>query len=78
MTAEPTQPAAPRRSRSVMIAALAVGVVMLLLVVLLITRKNADDRSTASALIGGAVGVVMVGQWLSRRHKAAAQEQAAP
>ena len=48
------QGAAPRRSRSVMVAAIAVGVVMLLLVVLLITRKNAEERSTASPLIGKA------------------------
>ncbi len=44
--------AAPRRSRTVMIAAVCVGVVMLLLVVLLITRKNAEERSTDSPLIG--------------------------
>ena len=46
-----TQPA-PRRSRTVMFAAIGVGVVMLLLVVLLITRKNAEERSTDSPLLG--------------------------
>lgn len=46
-----TEPA-PRRSRTVMFAALGVGVVMLLLVVVLITRKNAEERSTESPLIG--------------------------
>jgi len=45
-------PPAPRRSRTVMLAALGVGVVMLLLVVLLITRKNAEERSTESPLLG--------------------------
>ena len=43
---------APHRSRTVMFAAIGVGVVMLLLVVLLITRKNAEERSTDSPLIG--------------------------
>ena len=43
---------APRRSRTVMFAAIGVGVVMFLLVVLLITRKNAEERSTDSPLIG--------------------------
>ena len=43
---------APRRSRTVMFAALGVGIVMLLLVVLLITRKNAEERSTESPLLG--------------------------
>ena len=37
---------APRRSRTVMFAAIGVGVVMLLLVVLLITRKNAEGTLT--------------------------------
>ena len=47
-----TAPAeAPRKSHAVLYAAIAVGVVMLLLVVLLLTRKNAEDRSTASKLI---------------------------
>jgi len=45
-------PDAPRRSRTVMFAAIGVGVVMLLLVVLLITRKNAEERSTDSPLLG--------------------------
>ncbi|WP_421120874.1 TlpA family protein disulfide reductase [Aquihabitans daechungensis] len=45
---------APPRSRTVMFAAIGVGVVMLLLVVLLITRKNAEERSTDSPLIGKA------------------------
>ncbi len=44
--------AAPRRSRTVMFAAIAVGLVMVLLVVLLLTRKNAEERSTNSPLIG--------------------------
>lgn len=44
--------AAPRRPRTVMYAALAVGVVMALLVVLLLTRKNAEERSTESPLLG--------------------------
>ena len=43
---------APRRSRSVLIAAIAVGIVMLLLALLLFTRKNAEDRSTASPVLG--------------------------
>jgi cytochrome c biogenesis protein CcmG/thiol:disulfide interchange protein DsbE len=46
-----TEPA-PRRSRTVMFAAIGVGVVMLLLVVLLITRKNAEERSTDSPVLG--------------------------
>jgi len=46
-----TQPA-PRRSRTVMFAAIGVGVVMLLLVVLLITRKNAEERATESPVLG--------------------------
>ncbi|HWJ63525.1 MAG TPA: redoxin family protein [Acidimicrobiales bacterium] len=46
-----TQPA-PRRSRTVMFAAIGVGIVMLLLVVLLVTRKNAEERSTDSPLLG--------------------------
>ncbi len=37
---------------TVMYAALAVGVVMALLVVLLLTRQNAEERSTASPLLG--------------------------
>lgn len=45
---------APRRSRTVLIASIAVGVIMMLLVVLLVTSKNAEDRSTASPLIGKA------------------------
>jgi cytochrome c biogenesis protein CcmG/thiol:disulfide interchange protein DsbE len=45
-------PDAPRRSRTVMFAAIGVGVVMLLLVVLLITRKNAEERSTDSPVLG--------------------------
>lgn len=44
--------AAPRRPRTVMYAAIAVGIVMALLVVLLLTRKNAEERSTDSPLIG--------------------------
>lgn len=44
--------AAPRRSRTVMFAALGVGLVMLLLVILLVTRKNAEERSTQSPLLG--------------------------
>jgi cytochrome c biogenesis protein CcmG/thiol:disulfide interchange protein DsbE len=44
--------APPRRSRTVMFAAIGVGVVMALLVVLLLTRKNAEERSTASPLLG--------------------------
>ena len=45
-------PSAPRRSRTVMFAAIGVGIVMLLLVLLLVTRKNAEERSTDSPLIG--------------------------
>jgi cytochrome c biogenesis protein CcmG/thiol:disulfide interchange protein DsbE len=44
--------AAPRRSRTVMIAALSVGVVVLLLSLLLVTRKNAEERSTESPVLG--------------------------
>ncbi|MCU1369206.1 MAG: cycY [Ilumatobacteraceae bacterium] len=44
--------AAPRRSRTVMIAALSVGVVVLLLALLLVTRKNAEERSTESPVLG--------------------------
>jgi cytochrome c biogenesis protein CcmG/thiol:disulfide interchange protein DsbE len=47
-----TTEAAPRRSRTVMFTAIGVGIVMLLLVVLLLTRKNAEERSTDSPLIG--------------------------
>lgn len=47
-----TAPAAPRRSKSIRIAALAVGAVMLLLVVLLVTRKNSEDRETESVVVG--------------------------
>ncbi|WP_426573681.1 TlpA family protein disulfide reductase [Aquihabitans sp. McL0605] len=46
-----TQPA-PRRSRTVMFAAIGVGVVMALLVILLITSKNADDAPSASPVVG--------------------------
>jgi cytochrome c biogenesis protein CcmG, thiol:disulfide interchange protein DsbE len=48
----PATGAAPKRSRSVLFAAIAVGVLMLLLVVLLVTRKNAEDRPSASAVVG--------------------------
>ena len=51
MTAPATQPA-PHRSRTVMYAAIGVGLVMALLVLLLLTRDNAEERSTASPLIG--------------------------
>lgn len=44
--------ATPHRSRTVMIAAIVVGIVMLLLVLLLVTRKNAEERSTDSAVLG--------------------------
>lgn len=51
--AQPTAPTgAPRRSRTVLIAAVAVGIVMMLLALLLFTRKNAEDRSTASPVLG--------------------------
>ena len=49
MTAPAT---APRRSRTVMIAALSVGMAVLLLSLLLVTRKNAEERSTASPVLG--------------------------
>lgn len=41
-----------RRSRTVMIAALSVGVVVMLLALLLVTRKNAEERSTESPVLG--------------------------
>jgi cytochrome c biogenesis protein CcmG/thiol:disulfide interchange protein DsbE len=44
------QPA--RRPRTVMIAALSVGVVVLLLALILVTRKNAEERSTDSPVLG--------------------------
>jgi cytochrome c biogenesis protein CcmG/thiol:disulfide interchange protein DsbE len=45
---------APRRSRTVMFAAIAVGVLMAMLVLLLVTRDNAEQRSTASPVLGKA------------------------
>src|ERR1700712_2605859 len=44
--------AAPKRPRTIMFAAIAVGVVMALLVVLVLTRKNAEDRPSASPVVG--------------------------
>ena len=44
--------APPTRSRAVLWAAIAVGVVMAMLVGLLLTSKNADDQTTASPVEG--------------------------
>jgi cytochrome c biogenesis protein CcmG/thiol:disulfide interchange protein DsbE len=49
-----TPEAAPRRSRTALIASVVVGLVMVLLVALLITRDPAEERQTASPLIGKA------------------------
>lgn len=47
-----TSTTTPRRSRTVLIAAVAVGLVMAAFVVLLVTRDDAADRSTASPVVG--------------------------
>jgi cytochrome c biogenesis protein CcmG, thiol:disulfide interchange protein DsbE len=43
---------APPRSRAVLIASVAVGVVMILLVVLLLTSRRADEGASASPVLG--------------------------
>lgn len=45
-------PEAPRQPRTVLVAAIAVGVVMLLLVILLLTSKDAADQQSASPVVG--------------------------
>ena len=51
-TTPPAEVGTGRRSRTVQVAALVVGLVMVLLVVLLVTRKADDDRSAASPVVG--------------------------
>lgn len=47
-----TAPEGPRRSRAVLWASVAVGAVMVLLVLVLVTRKDAEDRPSASPVVG--------------------------
>ncbi|MFN8018101.1 MAG: TlpA disulfide reductase family protein [Acidimicrobiales bacterium] len=50
-TAAPAE-GSPRRPRTILWASIAVGVVMALLVVLLLTSKDAEDRPSASPVVG--------------------------
>ena len=51
-TTDGSAAAPPARSRSILYASIAVGLVMALLVVLLLTRKDAESRTSASPVVG--------------------------